>query len=96
MKDFNLGTPVYFCHCYGEGYSGKTYRWGEVKLGFIVDKTYVEARDLYLYVVGTIDKYNSLKVNYKSLGAHLIFDYESYEEALAKTKELCEGVENDD
>jgi hypothetical protein len=92
MKEFNLGQPVYFCHCYGEGYKDKTYRWGEVKLGFIVDKAYVEARDLWLYVVGTIDKYDSLKVNYKSLGAHLVFDYESYDAALAKTKELCEEV----
>jgi hypothetical protein len=93
MKEFNLGQPVYFCHCYGEGYRDKTYRWGRVKLGFIVDKTYVEARDLYLYVVGTLDKTNPLMVNYKSLGSHLIFDYNSYEEAVTKVKELCEEVD---
>ena len=64
MKEFNLGQPVYFCHCYGDGYKDKTYRWGYVKLGFITKKEYIEARDQYLYTVGTLDKYNSLKVNY--------------------------------
>lgn len=93
MKEFNLGQPVYFCHCYGEGYKGKSYRWGRVKLGFITKKEYVEARDLYLYTVGTLDKINILMVNYKTLGPHLIFDYDKYEGALQKVKELCEEVD---
>jgi hypothetical protein len=93
MKEFNLGQPVYFCHCYGEGSKDKTYRWGYVKLGFITSKEYIEARDSYLYIVGTLDQYNPLIVNYKTLGTHLIFDYNNYEEALVKVKELCEEVD---
>jgi hypothetical protein len=95
MKEFNLGQPVYFCHCYGEGYGNKTYRWGEIKLGFITNKEYVEARDLYIYTVGTLDKYNPLMYNSKVLGQHLIFEYNNYDGAITKAKELCEGVDND-
>ena len=93
MKEFNLGQAVYYCHCYGESYGDKPYRWGRVRLGFITNKEYVEARDLYTYTVGTLDKYNPLLTNYKTLGPHLIFNYDDYEEALAKTKELCEEVD---
>lgn len=25
MKEFDLGQPVYFCHCYGEGYGKKLF-----------------------------------------------------------------------
>lgn len=93
MKEFDLGQPVYFCHCYGEGHREKPYRWGYVKLGFITKKDYVEARNQYLYIVGTLNNYDHTMVTYKTLGPHFIFDYESYEAALLKTKELCEEVD---
>ena len=95
MKEFSLGQPVYFCHCYGDGWGEKPYRWGEVKLGFVMNKEYIEAHDQYLYTVGTLDKVNPLMYNSKVLGPHLIFDYDSYDDALAKTKELCQGVDDD-
>lgn len=93
MKEFNLGQAVYFCHCYGEGWSNKPYRWGRVKLGFITSKEYIEARNLYIYTVGTLDDHNNLVAIYKTLGPHLIFEYNSYAEALEKVEELCAWVD---
>lgn len=89
MKEFNLGQVVYFCHCYGEGWGNKPYRWGRVKLGFITSKEYIEARNSYIYTVGTLTDRNNLVVTYKTLGPHLIFDYTGYAEALEKIGELC-------
>lgn len=93
MKEFNLGQAVHYCHCYGESYGDKPYRWGYVRAGFITDKKYIEAHDQYLYTIGTISPFNSTEIVYKTLGPHLIFEYNGYEGALKKVKELCEEVE---
>lgn len=93
MKEFNLGQAVYYCHCYGESYGSKSYRWGNIRLGFITDKKYIEARNQYIYIVGTINPYDELGAIYKTLGPHLIFGYNEYHNALEKLKELCEEVD---
>lgn len=95
-KRFKLGQPVYFCHCYGEGYGSKPYRCGKVRVGFITKEEYIEARDQYLYTTGTVDPYNSHRVVYKTLGPHLIFEYTDYGSALTKVKELCEEVDDEE
>lgn len=99
MKDINtirfkLGQAVHFCHCYGEGYGDKRYRWGSVKVGFITNEELIEARNQYIYTVGTVDPYHDHSVVYKTLGPHLIFEYDDYASALIKTKELCEEVDD--
>lgn len=96
VKRFKVGQAVYFCHCYGEGRGSKPYRCGKVRVGFITDEEYIEARDQYLYTTGTVDPYYEHSVVYKTLGPHLIFDYTNYNGALAKVKELCDEVDDED
>ena len=86
MKEFDLGQPVLYCLGYGES-TKNMYRWGSVEAGFIISKEYIEARNLYLYTIGTIkDK----RPHYKKLGAHYIFNIDEYESAEVMMKGLCE------
>ena len=96
VKRFKVGQAVYFCHCYGEGCGSKPYRWGKVRVGFITNEEFIEARNQYLYTVGTVDPYHEYSVVHKILGPHLIFEYDNFVGALAKVKELCQEVDDEE
>lgn len=93
MKTFNIGDAVLFVNGWGLCYDNtKTFRWGELRAGFITCIEHVEARDSYLYTVSTIDEYDPLKVRTKLLGPHLIFKLSEKELAKTTLQQYCQEV----
>ena len=97
-KRFKLGQPVFYCNCYGTDSQVKTFRYGSVEAGFIMEEEYIEARDSYLYTVGTLSAEDRMKVHTKLLGPHMSFEHSpaGYFKAIAQVEEFCEEVEDED
>lgn len=96
-KRFKLGQPVFYCNCYGPDSQVKTFRYGSVDVGFIMEEEYIEARDSYLYTIGRVSAEDRKKVYTKLLGPHMIFEYSpaGYFKAMAQVEELCEEVDDE-
>jgi hypothetical protein len=97
VKVFKPGQPVFYCDCFGPDTQVKTFRYGTVRAGFIMEAEYIEARDQYLYTVGRLDN-NKNKVYTKILGQHMVFDHSpaGYFKAITQVEELCEEVEDEE
>lgn len=90
-KEFKLGEPVIFCDGWGLTFkSGKTFRWGELKAGFITAIEEIESRGSKLYTVGTVDTFQKTKVHTKLVGPHLIFKLGEDALAYETLKNYCE------
>ena len=99
--NFKPGQPVFYCDCFGHETLKKTFRWGSVQAGFIMEAEYIEARDQYLYTVGTFGRLEGLdkkKVYTKILGQHMVFEHSpaGYFKAMAQVEELCEEVDDEE
>lgn len=97
-KRFKLGQPVFYCNCYGTESQVKTFRYGSVKAGFIMEEEYIKARDSYLYTVGTFSAEDHMKVYTKLLGPHMIFEYSpaGYFKAMTQVEDFCEEVDDEE
>ena len=98
---FNLGQPVFYCDCFGHETRTKTFRYGTVRTGFIMEAEYIEARDQYLYTIGTLgilDGLDKHKVYNKLLGQHMVFEHSpaGYFKAMTQVEELCEEVDDEE
>ena len=94
-----VGEPILFIYGYGvpKNFNEKIYKYGQVVAGFITDIEYVEARDSYLYSVGTLSFTDRCKIMTKIIGPHLIFDLNNLAEAELKLMTICEEPDfNDD
>ena len=96
--NFKPGQPVFYCDCFGHETSTKTFRWGKVMAGFIMEAEYIKARDQYLYTVGTFGTDDRTKVHTKILGQHMVFEHSpaGYFKAMAQVEELCEEVDDEE
>lgn len=97
IKRFKLGQPVFYCNCYGSDSQVKAFRYGSVEAGFIVEEEYIEARNSYLYTIGTVAAEDRKKVYTKLLGPHMIFEHSpaGYLKAITQIEELCEEVDDE-
>ena len=94
MKDFRLGEPVLFCDGWGLTMKpDKTFRWGEIRAGFISDIEEIESRNSKLYTVGTVSiLYDKVDVHTRLLGPHLIFKTDELALAKDTLKKYCEEI----
>ena len=95
MSKYKLGDAVLFINGYGETYSEKMWRWGNVALGFITNIEYISG-DRTIYVVGCESPVEPLKPTYRTLGEHLLFSPEEKDKAFVKLYELCEEPDDED
>ena len=97
-KRFKLGQPVFYCNCYGPDSQVKTFRCGSVEAGFIMEEEYIEARNSYLYTIGSMSAEDRKKVYTTLLGQHMIFEHSpaGYFKAMTKVEELCEEVDDEE
>ena len=94
-----VGDSILFIYGYGvpKNFNEKIYKYGQVVAGFITDIEYVEARNSYLYSVGTLSFTDRCKIMTKIIGPHLIFDLNNLAEAELKLMTICEEPDfNDD
>lgn len=94
MKDFKLGEPVIFCDGWGLTLNqDKTFRWGELKVGFISGIEKIESRNSVLYTVSTVRLLSDkVELHTKLLGPHLIFKTEELALARETLKNYCEEI----
>ena len=92
INNRKIEESVLFVNGYGVPTDEEHYtcRYGYVSAGFITDVEYVEARNTYLYTVGTVSPFDRYKILTKILGSHLIFDLNAAAEAELKLSEICE------
>ena len=98
VKVFKPGQPVFYCNCYGPYTQVKTFIYGSVKAGFIMEVEYIEARDQYLYTIGTLNEEDNKKVYTKIIGQHMVFEHSlaGYFKAMVLVEELCEEVDDEE
>lgn len=93
---YNHGDAILFPHCWGETYSDKNYfKYGEVLCGFILQIEYVKAKDIFLYHVGYANAEYPYVPHYKTLGEHMIFNIDEYDQCYDKVLELTGEKDNE-
>ena len=88
QSKFKVGDAVLFINGYGTTYSGKMYRWGELKLGFITQVEHIK-NDLPLYVIGHQSPLDATRPVYRTLGEHMLFTTEEKSIAIERLNDLC-------
>ena len=101
VKVFKPGQPVFYCDCFGHETRTKAFRYGTVSAGFIMETEYIEARDQYLYTIGTfgvLDSMGKNKLYTRLLGQHMVFEHSpaGYFKATTQVEELCEEVDDEE
>lgn len=93
---YKLGQAVLFINDYGMTYNKNyVYKWGEVLIGFVSKIEFIEARNSYIYTVGTVSSMDSEKPMYRILGEHYIFELDQEDIAVLKMKEFCEEPDSE-